>query len=41
VAARTTIVLDRINASAESSGRAQNYPRSPHARDDAGSFGPG
>ncbi|HEV2099828.1 MAG TPA: hypothetical protein VGR45_13000 [Stellaceae bacterium] len=34
VAARTTIVLDRSNAGAERSSRAQNYPRSAHARDD-------
>lgn len=41
VAARTTIVLDRLNASAEGAGRAQNYPRSAHARDAGGRFGPG
>jgi hypothetical protein len=36
VAARTTIVLDRLNAGSERSGRVQNYPRSAHARDDFG-----
>jgi len=41
VAARTTIVLDRLNAGAERSARAQNYPRSAHTRDEAGNFGPG
>jgi hypothetical protein len=41
VAARTTIVLDRLNASAERSARAQNYPRPAHTRDEAGKFGPG
>ena len=39
VAARTTIVLDRLNAGSESSGRGQNYPRSAHARDDFGKLG--
>lgn len=34
VAARTTIVLDRLNATAERSGRAHNYPRSAHAGED-------
>ncbi len=36
VAARTTMVLDRLNAGAVHSARAQNYPRSAHARDEAG-----
>jgi Meckel syndrome type 1 protein len=39
VAARTTIVLDRSNAGPERSSRAQNYPRSAHARDDFGKPG--
>jgi hypothetical protein len=39
VAARTTIVLDRLNALAERSARAHNYPRSAHANDDFGKFG--
>jgi hypothetical protein len=39
VAARTTIVLDRLNANAERSGRAHNYPRSAHAGEDFGKFG--
>jgi hypothetical protein len=40
VAARTTIVLDRLNAGAErASARAQNYPRSAHAGEDFGKFG--
>jgi hypothetical protein len=39
VAARTTIVLDRVAASAERSDRTQNYPRSAHARDDFGKSG--
>ena len=34
VAARTTIVLDRVTAGAERADRGQNYPRSAHARDD-------
>jgi hypothetical protein len=34
VAARTTIVLDRLTAGAERPGRGQNYPRSAHTRDD-------
>jgi len=34
VAARTTIVLDRLTAGAERPDRGQNYPRSAHARDD-------
>ncbi len=34
VAARTTIVLDRLTAGSERPGRGQNYPRSAHARDD-------
>lgn len=42
VAARTTIVLDRLNAVAERSARAQNYPRSAHhGRDETGHYGPG
>ncbi|HEY3908851.1 MAG TPA: hypothetical protein VGM07_03070 [Stellaceae bacterium] len=32
VAARTTIVLDRLNASAERAARAPDYPRSAHMR---------
>jgi hypothetical protein len=39
VAARTTIVLDRLNASAERAARAHNYPRSAHAGDDLGNLG--
>jgi transposase-like protein len=39
VAARTTIVLDRLNATAERSGRAHNYPRSAHSGEDFGKFG--
>jgi hypothetical protein len=39
VAARTTIVLDRLNASAERSTRAHNYPRSAHTGEDLGKFG--
>ena len=39
VAARTTIVLDRLNATAERSGRAHNYPRSAHAGEDLGKLG--
>jgi hypothetical protein len=39
VAARTTIVLDRVTAGAERSDRNQNYPRSAHARDDFGKSG--
>jgi hypothetical protein len=39
VAARTTIVLDRLNASKERSARAHNYPRSAHAGDDLGKLG--
>jgi len=39
VAARTTIVLDRLTAGAERPGRGQNYPRSAHARDDFGKSG--
>lgn len=34
VAARTTMVLDRVNAIAERSARAHNYPRSAHAGED-------
>lgn len=33
VAARTTIVLDRLTASAERAARAPNYPRSAHMGD--------
>jgi hypothetical protein len=36
VAARTTIVLDRLNAASERLARTQNYPRSAHAGDDFG-----
>jgi transposase-like protein len=36
VAARTTIVLDRVNANAERAARSHNYPRSAHAADDLG-----
>ena len=39
VAARTTIVLDRVTAGSERSDRGQNYPRSAHARDDFGKSG--
>jgi hypothetical protein len=39
VAARTTIVLDRLNATTERSARAHGYPRSAHAGDDLGKFG--
>jgi hypothetical protein len=39
VAARTTIVLDRLNGTAERSGRAHNYPRSAHSGEDFGKFG--
>jgi hypothetical protein len=39
VAARTTIVLDRLTAGSERPGRGQNYPRSAHARDDLGKSG--
>jgi transposase-like protein len=39
VAARTTIVLDRVIAGAERSDRGQHYPRSAHARDDFGKSG--
>ena len=39
VAARTTIVLDRVTAGAERPGHGQNYPRSAHARDDFGKSG--
>jgi hypothetical protein len=39
VAARTTIVLDRLNTGTERSTRAHNYPRSPHAGEDFGKFG--
>ncbi len=40
VAARTTMVLDRLNAGAERSGRLQDYPRSAHGPDDFGRLGP-
>jgi hypothetical protein len=39
VAARTTIVLDRLDASKERSARAHNYPRSAHAGEDLGKLG--
>jgi hypothetical protein len=39
VAARTTIVLDRVTAGTERPGHGQNYPRSAHARDDFGKSG--
>jgi hypothetical protein len=39
VAARTTIVLDRVTAGAERPDRGQNYPRSAHARGDFGKSG--
>ena len=39
VAARTTIVLDRVTAGSERTDRGQNYPRSAHARDDFGKSG--
>lgn len=39
VAARTTIVLDRLNANAERAARAHNYPRSAHSGDDFGKLG--
>ena len=39
VAARTTIVLDRVTAGAERPDHGQNYPRSAHARDDFGKSG--
>jgi transposase-like protein len=39
VAARTTIVLDRLSANAERATRAHNYPRSAHASDDLGKLG--
>jgi hypothetical protein len=41
VAARTTIVLDRLDAVAERSGRVHNYPRSAHAGDEVGKLGSG
>jgi transposase-like protein len=40
VAARTTMVLDRVNASTQPSSRLQNYPRSAHGPDDNGRLGP-
>ncbi len=40
VAARTTMVLDRVNAGPERSSRPQNYPRSAHGPDDFGRPGP-
>jgi hypothetical protein len=39
VAARTTIVLDRVTSGSERPERGQNYPRSAHARDDFGKSG--
>jgi hypothetical protein len=39
VAARTTIVLDRVTAGSERPDRGQNYPRSAHARGDFGKSG--
>jgi len=39
VAARTTMVLDRLNAITERSARAHNYPRSAHAGEDFGKLG--
>jgi hypothetical protein len=39
VAARTTMVLDRVNAGPERSSRPQNYPRSAHGPDDLGRLG--
>ena len=39
VAARTTIVLDRLTAGSERPDRGQNDPRSAHARDDFGKSG--
>jgi len=39
VAARTTIVLDRVTAGSERPDRGQSYPRSAHARDDFGKSG--
>ncbi len=39
VAARTTIVLDRLNATTEQSARTHDYPRSAHAGDDFGKLG--
>jgi hypothetical protein len=39
VAARTTMVLDRLSAISERSARAHNYPRSAHASDDFGKLG--
>lgn len=39
VAARTTIVLDRLNAAKEQSARPHDYPRSAHAGDDFGKLG--
>jgi hypothetical protein len=39
VAARTTIVLDRVTAGSERPDRGRNYPRSAHARDDFGKSG--
>ena len=39
VAARTTIVLDRLNAIAERSARAHNYPRSAHSSEDYRNLG--
>lgn len=39
VAARTTMVLDRLNSMTGRSGREHNYPRSAHAGDDFGKLG--
>jgi transposase-like protein len=39
VAARTTMVLDRLNASNERSARTHNYPRSAHAGEDVKKLG--
>jgi hypothetical protein len=39
VAARTTMVLDRLNAATERSARGHNYPRSAHAGEDFGKRG--
>jgi len=41
VAARTTIVLDRLNAITERSARVHNYPRSAHAGNEFGKAGAG
>ncbi len=39
VAARTTIVLDRLDAAGERSARAYDYPRSAHAGEEYGKLG--